>query len=505
MEQSDTKNQLAPEGQNTTSSYRSIFKATSLFGGIQVYQILIRVIKAKFVAILLGPAGMGIMGLYYSTLDLIKSVSTFGIDRSAVRDISEANGCKDNKRIGSTVATVQRLVWLTGLLGLVITLFLSPVLSRLTFGNSDFTWGFIILSITLLIDQLCAGQKVVLQGMRKLKNLAKASAIGATIGLFVSIPLYYWLGVNGIVPAMVLSSITAMILSWHFSHQIKYEKVVVTNKQALENGRSMLRMGIAMSVSGILVTLFAYILRWFIRQQGGVEEVGLFAAGFTIMSTYVGMVFTAMSTDYYPRLAAVNKDNEKCKGIINQQGEIAVLILAPMVVSCIVFMPFIIRLIYSEKFLPAADYILWAILGTMFKSASWSISFSFLAKAESKLFIINESFSNVRSLLFNLAGYYWGGLTGLGIAYLLNQFCYLIQVYIIAHKRYLFNFSRSFVTVFMFQFSVVMTSFIIIHSWNSHLAYIPLVILLIVSGGYSVRELDSRMGILQFVRNKLKK
>ena len=49
------------------SSYRQIMKATSLFGGVQIFQIIISVIRSKFVAILLGPSGMGIVGLLAST------------------------------------------------------------------------------------------------------------------------------------------------------------------------------------------------------------------------------------------------------------------------------------------------------------------------------------------------------------------------------------------------------------------------------------------------------
>ena len=105
-----------------------------------MYQILIGIIKSKFIAVLLGPAGMGIQGLYQSTLDVIKSLTALGLEQSAVRDISEANGCKDAHRIGRTVATVRRLVWMTGTLGLVATLILSPLLSQWTFGNGDYTF-----------------------------------------------------------------------------------------------------------------------------------------------------------------------------------------------------------------------------------------------------------------------------------------------------------------------------------------------------------------------------
>lgn len=488
-----------------TSSYRSIFKATSLFGGVQVYQILVNIVKSKFIAILLGPAGMGIQGLYQSTLDMIKSLTAFGLEQSAVRDISEANGSGDQRRIGKTVATVRKLVWFTGLLGLVITLCLSPLLSRLTFGNGDYTWGFVFLSSTLLINQLCAGQKVVLQGMRRLKDLAKASAIGSTIGLIVSIPLYYWAGIKGIVPTMVIISLAVMFLSWYYSRKIPIQKGKVSSRQAISNGRSMMKMGVAMSSSSILVTLFAYVLRWFIRKEGGVDEVGLFTAGFVIVNTYVGMVFTAMSTDYYPRLAAVNKDNEKCNSIINQQGEIAVLLLAPIIISCIILMPWLIRIIYSESFLPAYDYILFAVTGTMFKAASWVISFVFLAKAESGLFVINETATNVYGLFFNLIGYHFGGLMGLGISYIIIFFAYLIQVYVIARSRYGFRFTNSYKRVYSICLILVTTSFLLVFLWHSNFVYIPTVFLFVISCYFSIRELDKRMELTRLLKQKIYK
>ena len=67
---------------NNQSSYRSIFKATSLFGGVQVYQILIQIIKFKFVAVFLGPIGVGIMGLYQSGLQLVQQISSMGLANS---------------------------------------------------------------------------------------------------------------------------------------------------------------------------------------------------------------------------------------------------------------------------------------------------------------------------------------------------------------------------------------------------------------------------------------
>ena len=493
------------QSENKTSSYRSIFKATSLFGGVQAYQILIGVIKSKFVAVLLGPMGMGIQGLYQSAIQLIQSFSSLGLSQSAVRDVSEANGSGDSKRIGLTVAVVKRLVWITGLLGLVATAVLSPVLSQTTFGNYDYTIPFIFLSVILLLDQLSAGQKVVLQGMRKLKYLAKSTAIGSTVGLVVSIPLYYLFGVQGIVPTLILNSVTMLCLTWYFSKKVEVEKVEVTNEQTFEKGKSMLKMGLAMSISGIMVTLTSYLLRGFIRYEGGTEQVGLFTAGFMLTNSYVGMVFNAMGTDYYPRLSAVNQDNAKCTEVINQQGEIATLIIAPILISCMILMPFIIRIIYSDKFLPANDYILWAVSGMMFKVFSWVIAFVFLAKAEAKLFIINEVITNIYSFGLSALGYHYFNLAGLGIAFMLTYLAYSVQVYLIARKRYEFSFTKSFKKVYTIQILMVAAVFVTVLLWKSNWMYLPTGLVFAVCAVYSLRELDKRMNVIKMIKGRLGK
>lgn len=491
--------------QNHTSSYRSIFKATSLFGGVQIYQILIGIIKQKFVAILLGTAGMGIQGLYQAAVQMVQSVTSMGLAQSAVRDVSEAYGAGDDHRIERTVAIVRRLVWITGLLGMAATMVLSPVLSKTSFGDYNYILPFIILSVILLLDQICVGQKVILQGMRRLKDLAKASAAGVTVGLFVSVPLYYFWGAKGIVPVLIASSLTALLLSWYYSRKVKVDKVSVTTHEALKGGGVMLKLGIAMSINAILGTLLTFVLRAFIRSTGGIEEVGLFAAGYAIMNTYVGMIFNAMSTDYFPRLSAVNKDNNRCCEIINQQGEIAVLILAPIIISCIILMPFLICLIYSEEFMPANEYISWAILGLMFKAASFAISYVFLAKAESKLFIVNEAVTKVYMISLEITGYYFYGLTGLGIAFLLTYFIYSAQVYVIARKRYGFRFSTSFRKVFVMQTFFVMISFGLLHVWKTEWIYFPLLLLFVICTLYSLRELNHRTDIVGALNKKIKK
>ena len=489
--------------ENNQSSYRSIFKATSLFGGVQVYQILIQILKSKFVAVLLGPAGVGVMGLYQSGLQLVQQISSMGLAQSAVRDVSEASGSNDLHRIAKTVAVVRKLVWFTGLLGLIIVASCSPLLSKASFGNYDYTIPFIILSITLLLDQLSAGQRVVLQGMRRLKDLARCTAFGVTFGLVTSVPLYYWLGIDGIIPTLILNSVCSLSLSWIYSKKIKIEKVQVTPRQTLEQGKQMLVMGISMSLSGIFASIVSYAIRGFIQDNGGVEQVGLFQAGYVIMTTYVGMVMNAIGTDYYPRLTAINKDNAKCREAVSQQGEIGTMILGPMLTFCVVFMPFLLQILYSDSFFAANEYVTWACLGMMLRFAAWVISYLFVAKAESKLFVKVELSANVYYLVFSLLGYKYLGLVGLGIAFALEYIVYFFQCYLIARKRYDFRFSSDFIKCYFIQLLLVIACLVIVMIFNGWVKYVLGCIVIAISCVLGVKGLIQRMDLLSFVKNKI--
>lgn len=487
------------------SSYRNIFKATSLFGGVQIYQILIQIIKSKFVAVLLGPAGVGIMGLYQSGLQVIQQISSMGLAQSAVRDISEANGSNDLRRIANTITVVRKLVRITGLLGLIIVACCSPLLSKVSFGNYDYTIPFFILSVTLILDQLSAGQRVVLQGMRRLKDLAKCTAFGATLGLITSVPLYYWFGISGIVPTLILNSICSLVLSWLYSRKIKIEEVQVTHKQTIEQGKQMLVMGISMSISGVFTSIASYAIRGFIQSNGGVEEVGLYQAGYILMTTYVGMVMNAIATDYYPRLASINKDNAKCREAVSKQGEIAVMILAPLLVCCLVFMPYVLKILYSDSFLAANDYISWACLGMMLRLTAWIISYLFVAKAESKLFLKLELSVNCYYLAFSFLGYKYLGLKGLGIAFFLNYAVYFLQCYIIAKKRYNFSFSSNFIRCYSIHLLLVISCLSIAIIFDNWLRYALGSVIVVISFYVGITGLNQRINLLELLKNKISK
>lgn len=476
-------------------------KATSIFGGEQVFLIIIGIIRSKFIAVLLGPLGMGIAGLLTTTIGFIAALTNFGLSTSSVKDIAAAHSTGDEKRLRTVSTVFKRWVWITGLLGAIVTAVLSPWLSELTFGNRDYTFAFIWISVTLLLNQISSGQGVLLRGMRKIGYMAKSSMIGSVIGLFTTIPLYYLYGVKGIVPAIIISAISSLILTWYFARKLNIKPIFVSKEETFAEGKGMLKMGFMISLSSLITIGASYIVRIFISNHGDIAEVGLYTAGFAIINSYVGMIFTAMAADYYPRLSAVSNNNSESKEVINQQAEIAMLIIAPIIIVFLVFINWVVILLYSKLFLPVTDMLYWAALGMLFKAGSWSIGFIFLAKGKNKFFFWNELLANIYLFGLNILGYYYLGLTGLGLSFLVGYLLYFIQVYWVAKLNFEFNFYSGFKKIFSFQLVLATLCYLSIQFLTTFWAYGVGVILIGISSWYSLRELDKRMDLKSIVMN----
>jgi O-antigen/teichoic acid export membrane protein len=477
------------------SSYRQIFKATSLFGGVQVFQILSGIVRTKFVAVLLGTSGVGIMGLLNSPLQLILAVTGLGITFSAVRDISEAYGNNDVARINKIVTTLRRWSWFAGILGVLVTVLLAPFLSQWTFGNSEYTWAFLWLSITMLMQTISNGQKAVIQASRRLKDLAKASVYGSLIGLVTAIPLYYYFGLKGIVPSLIIVPLTGLILSWYYSRKIDIKPVKMSWKETLSSGENMIKLGLVITVTGIIGFFTGYVLNAFIGRTGGVDQVGLYNAGWSVIGQSTGLVFAAMTTDYFPRLSSINKDDAKITTLVNQQAEMVLLILGPILILLIGTMSILIRILYTPAFLPVVLFANWMLLGILLKGLVWPVGFIFPAKGDLKVFGLIEVSAMTFNIFINIMGYYLYGLEGLGISFLVGYLFGLGLTMFYAKKKYGFRYNKLTIRSFVINLLLVTTVFATSYFLNGALRFSIGALVLLISAGYSLNELNKKLDL----------
>jgi O-antigen/teichoic acid export membrane protein len=212
-----------------------------------------------------------------------------------------------------------------------------------------------------------------------------------------------------------------------------------------------------------------------------------------------------METDYYPRLSAVNSDNGKIRLVVEQQAIIALLLLMPVIVIFLIFSPFVIKLLFSNKFVEITQMVNFAIMGTYFRAVSWSIGFILFAKGESKLLIKTGFGFNTIFLINNILGYYLYGLTGLGFSFIVNYLFHLIVMFYIAKFRYSFYLDRNFIVIFFSGVLLCTAGFLITLFSNQLLRYSLGMIMISGVAFYSFAELDKRLNVKGLISSYISK
>lgn len=488
------------------SSYKSIFKATSLFGGMQVVQIFLNLIRGKVIALLLGPSGVGLNSLFMSSVSMISNVSGMGLNFTAVRDIAKANESGDRERLSAVIKTFKR--WLIGsaIIGVLSVVLLSPLLSLYTFKNYDYTLSFIALSFMLLFGALSSGNASLLQGTRNLKGYALHSLTGSLSSLVVSIPLYYYFGTKGIVPALIISALVTFLFSIYYASAIKRVRVKQSWRESWAGGKDMVKLGAAMMLATSIGSLVHYLINTYISNSASVADLGLYQAGMSITSQSIGLVFSAMAIDYYPRLAAICDDNNKVREMVNQQGEITMLIATPVLILLSLTAPLVIRLLYSSDFLPVTGFLRVLAIGMMFKAASYSIGAISFAKGDKKVFFFLEGiYMNSSILLFSIIGYSIKGLIGLAWAYMIMHLLYFVIINVVTRRFYNFSIAPPLRRILAISLGLMTLAYLSITTLVGIYSFIAAGFISLISIIYSIIEIDKLIGIRDFINKILRR
>lgn len=408
--------QSESEGSGRENSFRSILKGTSIFGGVQVFNILIATVRLKFVSIILGPVGMGVAGLLNSAYLSLLQFTTFGLNIAVVKEIGAAKG--NERRMKDIIASLRPLMLALACIGALATLFLSGMLSRVTFGNESYRSSFILLSVTVFFSTIGASMMWVLQGLHEVKRLSKASVIGAMVGLLVGVPMYWWWGTDGIVPAMTVLSLSTCI--WYFisvRKSLTSDAAPWTREIHLPIIRHLLMMGLLLMSNDLFKSLVNYVIFVYVRTNGGMEEVGFYQSCNTMTSQYSAIVFTAMSMDYLPRLAGAAGSNRKMCEVVNRQMEVVGLLITPIVCAVIFLAPWVIEILQTKEFVVATPLLRLLAMAVLVRALMYPLGYIVFAKDNKRLFFWMETVgANLLTLTLVCTGYHFFGLNGLGLA-----------------------------------------------------------------------------------------
>ena len=432
------------------SSYRRILKTSSITGGSSIINILIGLLRTKALALLLGPSGIGLVGLYTGLMGTATTIASMGIGTIGTRQIAEAISKED---VAALIVIKRAMFWGVLMLatsGALVVWSLRELLAVQVLGSIEHSEvvGWLALGVALSVAS--ASQGALIQGMRRIGDMAKLSVYGSILNTVLGIGLLWQWG-SAVIWAFILIGPLFNFLLGHLyvSRLPKTKTIAISLQDITTQWKIFLRLGLPIMGAGLMQTVVQLWIRVIIGDQLGIEAVGHFQAAWAISMQYIGFVLGAMGADYYPRLTSIIHDKVAACRLINEQTEVALLLSVPIFIAMIGLAPWFIHLLYSSAFTPAIEVLRWQIFGDVLKVASWPLGFVILATGAGNTFFWAET-----TTLLLMSGLIVGllshlGLTVTGIAFLASYVYYLPVVYLLAWKKINFKWTGAVFWLFL--------------------------------------------------------
>lgn len=438
--------------------YKNILQKTSIFGYVQLVSLLTGIVRSKIAAFWLGTQGVGILGLLGSSFSLIIALTSFGLPTSIIKLLSKET---NDKTLARKIHVLSKIIGVLGIIGSLLCYIFARQLSILTFDTNDFTWAFQLLSVSVFLRQIFLGYISIFQATNRLKLLANVNIIANVVGILITIPLYYYFRINGIFYNFLILTIVEVIIIYFALRYAKYAKTKVYKKEIVKEAKPILRSSITFSFTGTITLLSAYLVQVYISKVGNLGEVGLYIAAFTILNSYIGLIFVVMGNEYFPRIAKNNITSAVLNQNVNQQLYIGLLLVFPMLLWLITLAPLIINILYSESFSDSVYLIKIACLGIFFKVFSWTLGYVILVKASNRFIISNSTLFNFIFLAFHIAGFYFYGLIGVAYAFSLYFFIHFIGNLFITYQKFNFRMNKEITNYLIISGAVLVINILI--------------------------------------------
>jgi PST family polysaccharide transporter len=405
-------------------------------GSATVFNLLVWVVAGKVMAVMLGPAGVGMYGLLRQLAQNLNVASTFNGSTTLVQGLASR---PENQRpaYSRNVAIIFLGLGLT--VGIMLTLgasWLGPHLLGKQMPPGLLRW----MVLPLVGMSLSAFFLGMLNGYRHLKALVVCQALGPLAALALIYPAALWIRGGGYwayglilgVP-YALIGLAAALVSFRQGWFTRSAETEVKGSFGRDS-RHFFGLSTALLIGGAATTGLQLFLNTLVVRKLGLAESGQFWVAWSLSMTYVTVLLSSFGAYYLPSLSGT-RDSETKRTLILSFTRLVLLIMPVLVTLVIILKAQVVRLLFSQDLLPSLKVFRWMLLGDFLKVLSWVWAFPMLAYAEGKTFVILETTTSL----------VWGFLAWIAFSHfpsieILGQlFCVIYLLYSATTLTYLWH------------------------------------------------------------------
>ncbi len=420
---------------------RSLVRSTVLIGSSSIATTLVSILRVKALALMVGPAGLGLLGVLAGIASAATTVAALGSDTSGTRRIALA------RNDPATLARVRRTLGLItvvhGLLSAAVLWWLREPIASWALGSAIYADEVGIVGIAVALSLVAGLQIAQLQGLARVGDIARINILASLGSTVVGLLAVWTWGIAGIVVLVLAQPALAALLATHrMAGRIGTDGTPISLRDVMHDWASAITQGAPYMLSFLMLTLVPLAIRALVVRDLGIEAAGHFHAAWTMSVIYIGFLLNAMSADYFPRLTALVGDRKAASALVNDQVQLGLAIGGIALLIILGGAPILVPLLYSSAFTPAVEIVELQALGNLMKIAGWPLAFIAMARGRAMQFFLVELAWSLILLGLVWIGLPYLGLPATGVAFAVACAAFLLLQTMTAYVTYGFIFER---------------------------------------------------------------
>jgi PST family polysaccharide transporter len=335
---------------------------TSVMGIGNVAGVVSLIVKSKALAILVGPAGIGIISQATQFQQVVATGGSLGLSAGLQQSLSKIKNPEDPEFRRIANLGFRLLVAMFFVTALVVLIFRRPI-SEAVFDSYQPGWiaaialWLALVPISMVIDTIfVSAQRPGLFSVSRVAQfslLAAGTVVGALLG-----------GVGGAIWGSAIGFALAMaFIYFKCSRELGSPTIsqgVMFTRETWRADRRYLSeiwgVGWVTAVAGTLTILAAFLMRTLLLHEAGEANLGQYHASFALAALLGPLVSNGIWGHFYPQVCATS-DPAKCRELVTTAGSFALLALAPMFIALVIGAPILVWALFTAEFTDVVLYL----------------------------------------------------------------------------------------------------------------------------------------------------
>lgn len=406
-----------------------IVKVFSLNAVATFVRMLAGLISVKVIAVIIGPAGVALLGQLKNFETILIGLANGGINNGITKYVSEYKENEETTKLYISNALKITLVC-TAIIA-VILIAGSYYLSKAILLSSEYSYVFIVFGFTILLYSLNTLLISIINGYKQFKKYVVVNICGTIFGLIYSVILVFLWGLPGaLINAVTYQSIVFFVTLWLCRDLPWMKKEYFVKKIDKAVVKKYFNYSLMTLTTLALVPVSRMILRGYVISEISPTEAGIWEGMNNVSTMYLNVLVSSLTIYYLPRMSELTSPKELHNELFHCY-KFVVPILLVLGLALFLLRDFVVKFLFTPEFEPMRDLFSWQLMGDFFKMCSWLLAYIMVAKAKTKAYITTEIVFTLLYLLLAFILLKINGIVGLVQGYLINYVLYMIAMCIL--------------------------------------------------------------------------